>query len=280
MCAWRRMAALVCAGCWLTICGGNVEAAPADPEFGRVADGAYTNDYFRMSYPLPSGWSEDLEGPGPSHFGYYVLSALRGPGDRGGMILIAAQDQFFGVKGSQRAEEAAREFMDEISQIDGMTPDRGPLQTMIAGRTFSRVDFSGAGLYRALLVTEIRCHLVSFYLTTSDPAILTRLLFSLNDLSLGVPVGPSETIPVCVKDYIIPEHLLSRVEPASAGPKFTVIPARIIIGTDGRARHIHVIRASAEQRISIISALTQWRFEPFVIDGMATEVETGLTFRF
>jgi len=274
------MAALVCAGCWLTICGGNVEAAPADPEFGRVADGAYTNDYFRMSYPLPSGWSEDLEGPGPSHFGYYVLSALRGPGDRGGMILIAAQDQFFGVKGSQRAEEAAREFMDEISQIDGMTPDRGPLQTMIAGRTFSRVDFSGAGLYRALLVTEIRCHLVSFYLTTSDPAILTRLLFSLNDLSLGVPVGPSETIPVCVKDYIIPEHLLSRVEPASAGPKFTVIPARIIIGTDGEARHIHVIRASAEQRISIISALTQWRFEPFVIDGMATEVETGLTFRF
>ncbi len=280
MCAWRRMAALVCAGCWLTICGGNVEAAPADPEFGRVADGAYTNDYFRMSYPLPSGWSEDLEGPGPSHFGYYVLSALRGPGDRGGMILIAAQDQFFGVKGSQRAEEAAGEFMDEISQIDGMTPDRGPLQTMIAGRTFSRVDFSGAGLYRALLVTEIRCHLVSFYLTTSDPAILTRLLFSLNDLSLGVPVGPSETIPVCVKDYIIPEHLLSRVEPASAGPKFTVIPARIIIGTDGQARHIHVIRASAEQRISIISALTQWRFEPFVIDGMATEVETGLTFRF
>ncbi len=280
MCAWRRMAALVCAGCWLTICGGNVEAAPADPEFGRVADGAYTNDYFRMSYPLPSGWSEDLEGPGPSHFGYYVLSALRGPGDRGGMILIAAQDQFFGVKGSQRAEEAAREFMAEISQIDGMTPDRGPLQTMIAGRTFSRVDFSGAGLYRALLVTEIRCHLVSFYLTTSDPAILTRLLFSLNDLSLGVPVGPSETIPVCVKDYIIPEHLLSRVEPASAGPKFTVIPARIIIGTDGQARHIHVIRASAEQRISIISALTQWRFEPFVIDGMATEVETGLTFRF
>ena len=280
MCAWRRMAALVCAGGWLTICGGNVEAAPADPEFGRVSDGTYTNDYFRMSFPLPPGWREDLEGPGPSHTGYYVLSALRGPGDRGGTILIAAQDQFFGVKGSQGAAEAAREFMDEISQIDGMTTDRGPLQTMIAGRTFSRIDFSGAGLYRALLVTEIRCHLVSFNLTTSDPATLTRLLLSLNALSLGVPAGPSDTIPACVKDYVTPEHLLSRVEPASAGPKFTMIPARIIIGTDGRARHIHLIHASAEQRISIMSALTQWRFEPLVIDGMATEVETGLTFRF
>ena len=40
------------------MCGGNVEAAPADPEFGRVADGTYTNDYFRMSYPLPPGWSD------------------------------------------------------------------------------------------------------------------------------------------------------------------------------------------------------------------------------
>ena len=280
MCAWRRMAALVCAWGWLTICGGNVEAAPPDPEFGRVSDGTYTNDYFRMSFPLPPGWSEDLEGPGPSHTGYYVLSALRGPGDRGGTILIAAQDQFFGVKGSPGAAEAARGFIDEISQIDGMTTDRGPLQMMIAGRRFSRVDFSGAGLYRALLVTEFRCHLVSFNLTTSDPATLTRLLLSLNALSLGVPAGPSDTIPACVKDYVTPEHLLSRVEPASAGPKFTVIPARIIIGTDGRARHIHVIRASAEQRISIISALTQWRFEPLVIDGMATEVETGLTFRF
>jgi hypothetical protein len=274
------MAALVCAGCLLTMCGGNVEAAPADPEFGRVADGTYTNDYFRMSYPLPPGWSEDLEGPAPSHSGYYVLSALRGPDDRGGTILIAAQDQFFGVKGSQGAAEAAREFIDEISQIDGMTTDRGPLQTMIAGRTFSRVDFSGTGLYRALLVTEIRCHLVSFNLTTRDPSNLARLLLSLNDLSLSVPAGRSDTIPACVKDYVTPEHLLSRVEAASAGPKFTVIPARIIIGTDGWARHVHVIRASAKQRASIISALTQWRLEPLVIDGKATEVETGLTFRF
>jgi len=112
MCAWRRMAAMICAWGWLTICGGNVEAAPADPEFGRVSDGTYTNDYFRMSFPLPPGWREDLEGPGPSHTGYYVLSALRGPGDRGGTILIAAQDQFFGVKGSQGAAEAARAFIE------------------------------------------------------------------------------------------------------------------------------------------------------------------------
>src|SRR5436190_22077 len=80
MCPWGRAAALVCAVSWLTICCAMADPAPADPEFGRVADGSYTNDYFGISYPLPPDWSQDLEGPIPSHFGYYVIGALRGPG--------------------------------------------------------------------------------------------------------------------------------------------------------------------------------------------------------
>ena len=71
-----------------------------------------------------------------------------------------------------------------------------------------------------------------------------------------------------------------RVEPTPAAPKFTVVPVRIIIGTDGRVRHAHVIRGSVEQRASIIAALTQWRFEPLAINGRPTEVETGMTFPF
>src|SRR2546421_9889260 len=126
MCPWGRAAALVCAVSWLTICCGRAEPAPADPEFGRVADGSYTNDYFGISYPLPPDWSQDLEGPIPSHFGYYVIGALRGPGDRDGTVLIAAQDQFFGVGRSEGAAEAVREFSREISRIDGMTTERGP----------------------------------------------------------------------------------------------------------------------------------------------------------
>ncbi len=274
------MAAVVCAVCWLTICGGNVEATPTDPEFGRVSDGTYTNDYFRMSYPLRPGWSQDLEGPGPSHLGYYVLSALRGPGDRDGTILIAAQDQFFATGPAEGAADAAGEFRRELSQIDGMKIDSGPLQTTIAGRAFSRVDFNGAGLFRAMLVTEIRCHLVSFSLTTGDPENLARLVLSLNELSSGEVIGPAEATPVCVKDYATPEHLQSRVDPSPSGPKFTVVPVRIIIGTDGQVKHIHVIRGSAEQRFSITAALTQWKFKPPTIDGKETEIETGLTFRF
>ena len=87
-------------------------------------------------------------------------------------------------------------------------------------------------------------------------------------------------VPVCVKNYATPEHLLSRIDPTPAGPKFTSVPVRIIIGTDGRVRHIHVIRGSAEQKEKIAAALTEWQFKPLVLEGRPVEVETGLAFRF
>ena len=44
--------------------------------------------------------------------------------------------------------------------------------------------------------------------------------------------------------------------------------------------HVHVISGSAEQKRSIADALRQWRFRPYLRDGTATEVETGLEFEF
>jgi hypothetical protein len=60
----------------------------------------------------------------------------------------------------------------------------------------------------------------------------------------------------------------------------TSIPVRLIIGTDGAVKHVHVIHASAAQRKVIEEALRQWRFKPYTIDGRPVEVETGLAFRF
>jgi hypothetical protein len=244
-----------------------------------VADGAYTNEYFKMSYPLLPGWSKDRDGPPPSYSGYYVLTALSG-GGRSGTMLIAAHDGFFAMAPADSLAEMAGQLRHRISEIDGMTIDHEPLEMTIAGRRFARFDFSGVGLFRAMMVTETRCHFVSFNLTTGDLEDLARLALSLNDLSPGEATGPADAMPVCVKDYATPEHLSSRVEPTPAGPKFTVVPVRIIIGTDGRIRHIHVIHGSAEQRVSITAALTQWKFKPPAIDGRSTEVETGLTFSF
>jgi hypothetical protein len=258
---------------------GTVTAAMPNPEDGKVANGAYTNDYFGLSYPLPEGWAEGLAGPEPSHLGYYALRTLIPRDELNATILIAAQDTFFADKPLSNAVEAASDFRRAMSEIEGMTIDREPLQMRIADHLVERVDFSGVGLYRAMFVTEARCHLVSFNLTTRDPERLASLALSVNSLSFVGRKAALSSAPACVKNYAVAENLLWKVEPAIIGSTFTPIPVRITIGVDGNVKHVHVIRATADQRKSIEHALAQWQFRPYEAQGRAVEIETGLVFQ-
>jgi hypothetical protein len=258
---------------------GTVAAAMPNPEDGKVANGVYTNGYFGLSYPLPEGWAEGLAGPEPSHSGYYALKTFIPREELDGTILIAAQDMFFADKPLSNAVKAASDFRRAMSEVEGMTIDREPLQMQIADHVVERVDFSGVGLYRAMFVTEARCHLVSFNLTARDPEQLTRLALSVNGLSFSDRNGTPVSAPACVKNYAVAENLLQKVDPAIPGPAFTPIPVRIIAGADGKIKHMHVIRATAEQRKSIEQALAQWQFRPYETQGRAVEIETGLIFQ-
>src|SRR5437660_6882585 len=68
------------------------------PHEGTVTNGIYTNKYFDLSYPVPSGWMEGMAGAAPSRSGYYVLSTLIPIGETTGSLLIGAQDTFFAAK--------------------------------------------------------------------------------------------------------------------------------------------------------------------------------------
>ena len=107
----------------------------------------------------------------------------------------------------------------------------------------------GVGLSRVMLVAESRCHFVSLNLTTVDPDRRASLAQSPNDLSLGEPTDRALSMPICIKDYATPEQLLSRTEPASAGPKFTRFRrASSSASTDGSEHscHTRVCRAKRE----------------------------------
>jgi len=258
---------------------GTVTSHVANPEDGKVANAAYTSKYFDLSYPLPQGWTEGLIGPDPSHTGYYVLSTLTPKSEGNGTILISAQDMFFALDPPSDAASAANDIRQAMSQVEGMTIDREPLEVRIADRRIQRVDFSGVGLYRAMFVTEIRCHLVSFTFTARDPEGLASMTESLDRLSFAGGKDATASVPRCVRDYAAGENLLSRVEPAIVGSIATPIPVRIIVGTDGGVKHVHVVRGTAEQRSSIEVALRQWKLRPYEIEGKAVEIETGLVFR-
>jgi hypothetical protein len=248
------------------------------PEDGSVLNGNYVNEYFDLSFPLPEGWTEGDPGPDPSDAGYYVLRSFIPKSELNATILIAAQDLFFTSKPYADMAEMARDFRQAMSEVDGMTIDREPTEVKVADRLLHRVDFSGVGLYRATFTTAIRCHAVSFNLTARSPGLLENLTLSIDRLSAHGK--RSARFPDCIENYAAPDNVLRRVEPVPVGATFVPIPVRIIIDTVGRVKHIHVIRASAEQRRSIEEALRQWTFKPYQLDGHTMEIETGLVFRF
>jgi hypothetical protein len=268
------------------------DAAPdgrmADPEDGTLADGVYANRYFDFAYPLPQGWKAGLKGPPPSNSGYYVLNTPAPEGEPKGTILIAAQDMFFAAKPMANAMAMVADLRRTAAQTDGLKAETEPRQVTIAGHSFARVDIGGVVLSRIVLATDIRCHIVSFTFASPDPQLLDALAASLDGLSLpaeasATGTGTSEagsSVPMCVENYSTDETILHKVAPASVGPKFLKIPVRIIIGPNGRVKHVHVIRAFPEQAKSIEDALAAWEFKPYEVRGQAAEIETGLVFEF
>jgi hypothetical protein len=74
--------------------------------------------------------------------------------------------------------------------------------------------------------------------------------------------------------------VIHKVDPEIVGPKYTQVPVRFIIGTDGKVKHIHVINAFPDQAKSVERALAQWELKPYKANGQAVEVETGIMFEF
>jgi hypothetical protein len=274
------LATCVCLASTLAWGGSSTITPTPNPDDGKVTDRILTNTYFNLSYPLPQGWTEGMSGPGPSVSGYYFLATFVPMGEFTGTITVAAQDILFAARPLDDLMAMAAEFTRSISLVDGMTIDRPPVEVRIAGRVFSRVDFSGVGLFRSALTTKIRCHFVSFNLTAKSPELLADLLRSLDNLGPAGDKDAGRMDPMCVGNYADAEHLLTKVDPAAVAPSFIPIPVRMVVDSSGGVQHVHVIRATSAQRDSIERALGQWKLKPHEVDGRTNEVETGLLIKF
>lgn len=259
---------------------GFATSAMASPEDAAVVGGAFQSGYLGLTFPLPRGWGAGPVGPPPSRFGDYVLGTLVPEGKSTGTAVITAHDMFFADVPHENAAAMIAQFRKSAADVPGMKIDREPAEVRIGGRVMQRIDFSGIGLYRTMLAIEIRCHLIRFNLTATEPSTLATMVRSLDDLTFDARSDAASSAPVCVKDYATDETVLSKVQPLPTGPTFTPIPVRVLIGTNGLVKAVHVVHATAEQRQSIETAIRQWRFKPLVRNGRNVEVETGLLFQF
>lgn len=282
---WTYLSVAACLAGMGAVLHGAMPSSPgagvfqsANPQDGKLVDGVFLNDYFDLSYRLPEEWAEGLPGPDPSQSGYYTLGTWTPKHDFAGTVLLAAQDTFFAPDSSDDLKNVVAEFRQVMSGVDGMTIDREPAQVSVGGHPGYRVDFSGVGLFRSMFAIEIRCHVVTFNLTSRDPELLASLVRSLDSLD-SVRKKMPDPVPECLRDYAL-ENVVHRVEPNSVGAKAVSIPVRMIVATDGSVKHVHVIRASATQRQNIEEAVRQWKFKSYVKQGRPAEVETGMMFNF
>lgn len=257
------------------------------PEGGSVAENAYTNKYFALNYPLPQGWTQKYYGPPPSDTGYYVLAQIR-PGSTvevtsGATILIAAQDLFFTLRPAANAFELVA-YAEKALQTDYKV-ERSVTPVSIANHSFVRFDYFSpvAELHWYVLATQIRCHMVQFVFAGRDTKLMENLIQDMDKMKLPAEASPimgtgGDDVPVCIKDYARSENIVERVDPVFIERKFNPIPVRIIIGKEGKVKHVHFLSAFPDQAKSITDALSEWRFKPYLRDGRPTEVETGIMF--
>jgi hypothetical protein len=246
-----------------------------------VSGSLYTNDYFGLSFPLPPEWREGYKGPLPSNSGYYVLTTVRPQGQMNANVLLTAQDIFFATRPVNSALDLLQLQQRQAAQST-LTIEKPAREVDNGGHSFARLDFSGAGLLHAVFATVIRCHVVTFEITTRDPQLLQSLS---RRLQLTLPPASSTEngggeFPTCIKGYAESGNLVHKVDPVDVGARFTRVPARIIIDQQGRVKHVHVLNAFPDQARSVEDALLQWTFKPYFKNGQPVEVETGILFEF
>jgi hypothetical protein len=257
------------------------------PEGGRVASGTYTNAYFGLTYALPAGWTQKYTGPPPSDSGYYVLAEVAPPlaadGSLPGTILVTAQDLFFSEAPAENTVELVNYDREKLNK--DYKVERGPEPMTVAGHTFVRFDYGApaADLHWHVLATEIRCHVIKFVFMSRDVKLTDALIRQLGNLQLPPEAGAvagqgGGSAPVCVKDYAEGENVIERTDPYFGERRYNPVPVRIIIDKDGKVTHIHFLSAYPDQAKAIQDSVMQWRFKPYIQDGKAVEVETGIMF--
>lgn len=242
------------------------DATTPVPERGRVADHRYRNAYFGLTYPIPAGWSEQPAGPPPSDGGSYVLAQFA---TARAQVLVSAQDLFFTARSFSNANDlllAVRAGLEPVYQVESE-----PAPVTIAGRTFHRFAYKAprSGLRWRVLTTDARCHALMFHFSGTDVAALDAAEEALRGLTLQTKA------PRCVNGY---DAVVEKIDPQFTNSRFNTIPVRVIVGSDGRVKHVHLLSAFPEQSQAILAALRHWRFTPYREGGRAVEVETGMVF--
>src|SRR6185312_14913203 len=184
--------------------GSNDPSIPM-PEGGSIANNIYSNNYFSLSYSLPTGFAQKFTGPPPSDTGYYVLTQLEPKPQfeaaAAGSVLVSAQDLFFGLVPANSALELINFRRDKLGA--DFKIEKQPTEVKLGTHSFIRFDYMSpaAELHWYTLATEVRCHAVVFQFTSRDSELLESMIRQMDKAGLFGQSSRGATAPVCIRNF-------------------------------------------------------------------------------
>jgi TonB family protein len=284
---------------------GNAAPSPLNFENGVIANGAYSNECFGFSLPLPTGWKvdESITAGGKARHRSdknLLLLFLRKEGDPvGGIILSAsaptdqtssARDFVSTTVHDQIKVSADRKLLHDAAGVD------------YGGQHFFRADFQGLlggkqPVHLAYVYTKFRGYMIGETAEATSPQGLDEAVNSLQAISFhGDQVNPS-----CV---MVPEPAIKpaaqRVRISSnvavlflvkkVNPKYPddarhdriqgQVVMKVEISKDGDVESVDLVSGHPALAPAAIEAVKQWKYKPYLLNGIPMAVETQVIVNF
>lgn len=171
--------------------------ASAAPDLGWLQGGIYTNKFFRLSYELSPGWSDQtaqmrkqVRGEGKS---FLLLSVFEKPapepGSANASVTILAESQSLYPEVDSGDDYLA--VLGDLAAKKGLSAAGDPVAAGPPGREFYRQDFEGAGtppVYQSSFAAVARGYIVSVTLIAGTRQQLDELVARLR---LAPPPAPA-----------------------------------------------------------------------------------------
>ena len=271
-------------------------------ENGTIANGAYSNECFGFSLPIPAGWevNESVTPGGKARHRSdksLALLFLHQGKLPGGVILSAwgADGQFSSARDfvSNAVHEQInisvehRELVRETSAVD------------YGGRHFFRSDYKTAlrdstPLYMSYVYTEFRGYFIGATIASASPEGLDRAANFLQAISFGedqvnskcaMSADSGPTWPMQLAQGVSSGLLIKKVPPdypeiARQARIQGQVVLRAVIDKNGDIKDLTLVSGHAMLAPAAVEAVKQWKYRPYIFQGQPVEVETEIVVNF
>ncbi|MFZ3340134.1 MAG: energy transducer TonB [Terriglobales bacterium] len=276
-------------------------------ENGVIANGTYSNECLGFSLPIPAGWKIDesiIAGGKARHRSEksLVLLFLRQEGNPIGRIILSASVPDDETSTAQDFVSSAVHEQIKASPDRELVRDTAPVD--YGGQHFYRADYKGLlggkePLYFAYVYTKFRGYVIGETVVSGSPQGLDAAANSLQPISFQQDevnpkcvMAPDESASknaqpqrVRISPGVATGLLVKKVTPEypadarQARIQGTVI-LQAVIDKDGNVADLSLVSGHPMLAPAAIRAVKQWKYKPYLLNGVPMPVETQVTVNF